>query len=123
MCKVNFKPLWPEAIQALATLSQRYADTVWTVTSRQLFAAATRGSDLYVARKPDWALAATAGEAAAELVFDEQALRDWHLEERRALLRKEESRFEGGVEATAAREEGLIAVRPLSSFSPPSTDH
>ncbi|GAA5859644.1 hypothetical protein JCM8547_006176 [Rhodosporidiobolus lusitaniae] len=109
MLKVNFKPLWPEAIQALASLSERYRDTVWSVCSRQLFAAATRGSDLYVARKPEWALNARGGgEVEEEFVFDEQALRDWHLEERRRIVRKEESRFEAGVEAEAAREEGLV---------------
>ncbi|GAA5897320.1 hypothetical protein JCM6882_001857 [Rhodosporidiobolus microsporus] len=112
MLKVNFKPLWPEAVQALATLSERYPDAVWTVTSRQLLAAATRGSDLWVARKPEWALTAgAAGAAEAELVFDEQALRDWHLEDRRLKAKKEESRFEGGIEAVAAREEGLVSLQ------------
>ncbi|GAA5834879.1 hypothetical protein JCM11251_002051 [Rhodosporidiobolus azoricus] len=112
MLKVNFKPLWPEAVQALATLSERYPDAVWTVCSRQLLAAATRGSDLWVTRKPEWALTAGgAGAAEEDLVFDEQALRDWHLEDRRQKAKKEEARFEGGVEAVAAREEGLVSLQ------------
>ncbi|BGP12578.1 hypothetical protein JCM10213_004835 [Rhodosporidiobolus nylandii] len=111
MCKVNFKPLWPEAIQALALLSEKYADAVWTVCSRQLFAAATRGSDLYVARKPEWATAGAGGEKDEDLVFEEEALRDWHLEARRQLTRKEEARFHGGVESVATREESLVALQ------------
>ncbi|GAA6031952.1 hypothetical protein JCM8097_003358 [Rhodosporidiobolus ruineniae] len=113
MLKVNFKPLWPEATQALALLAERYPDTVWSVCSRQLLAAATRGSDLYVARKPEWALNARSSDeaAVADLVFEEQGLRDWHLEDRRARVRKEESRFEAGIEAVAAREESLISLQ------------
>ncbi|GAA6006564.1 hypothetical protein JCM10207_004975 [Rhodosporidiobolus poonsookiae] len=115
MLKVNFKPIWPEAVQALALLAERYPDAVWSTTSRQLLAAATRGSDLFVARKPGWALAAAAsagGEGAAEeLVFEEQALRDWHLEDRRVRARKDEARFEGGVEAARSREEALVSAQ------------
>ncbi|GAA5862548.1 hypothetical protein JCM1840_004222 [Sporobolomyces johnsonii] len=112
MLKVNFKPLWPEAIGALQLLSQRFPDTVWTVCSRQLLAAATRGSDLYVARKPEWAeLAGGAGAGADELVFEEQQLRDFHLEDTRAKVGKEERMFEGGVEAVQAREEALVAAQ------------
>ncbi|KAJ8296970.1 U3 small nucleolar RNA-associated protein 20 [Rhodotorula toruloides] len=113
MLKVNFKPIWPEAISALALLSSRFPDAVWAICSRQLLAAATRGSDLYVARKPEWALhaASTEGVGELELVFEEQALRDWHLEDRRARVQKDEARFEGGVVAVASREEGLVSLQ------------
>ncbi|GAA5969246.1 hypothetical protein JCM11641_007524 [Rhodosporidiobolus odoratus] len=111
MCKVNFKPLWPEAVQALALLAQRFPDAVWTVCSRQLLAVATRGSDLYITRKPEWALAGVRGDGQDELVFEEQALRDWNLEDRRAKAKKEETRFDGGVEAVAAREEELVTLQ------------
>ncbi|KAL7340922.1 armadillo-type protein [Rhodotorula toruloides] len=113
MLKVNFKPIWPEAISALALLSSRFPDAVWAICSRQLLAAATRGSDLYVARKPEWALhaASTEGVGELELIFEEQALRDWHLEDRRARVQKDEARFEGGVVAVASREEGLVSLQ------------
>lgn len=116
MLKVNFKPIWPEAIQALALLSERFPEEVWAITSRQLLTAATRDSGLYISRKPEWAVnAAAAIGVEAELVFEEQQLRDHHLEELRALVRKEGAMFEGGVEATGAREAGLIEVGfPLS---------
>ncbi|BGP36520.1 U3 snoRNP protein [Rhodotorula kratochvilovae] len=112
MCKVNFKPIWPEATAALALLAGRYPAETWAVTSRQLLAAATRGSDLYVARKPDWAdLAGKGGAADDGLVFEEQALRDFHVEDRRARVKKEEVRYEGGAEAVQAREEGLVELQ------------
>ncbi|EGU13301.1 hypothetical protein RTG_00465 [Rhodotorula toruloides ATCC 204091] len=113
MLKVNFKPIWPEAISALALLSSRFPDAVWSICSRQLLAAATRGSDLYVARKPEWSLhaASTEGVGELELVFEEQALRDWHLEDRRTRVQKDEARFEGGVIAVASREEGLVSLQ------------
>ncbi|GAA5956052.1 hypothetical protein JCM21900_002578 [Sporobolomyces salmonicolor] len=112
MLKVNFKPLWAEAIGALQLLSQRFPDTVWTVCSRQLLAAATRGSDLYVARKPVWAeVAGGSGAGVEELVFEEQQLRDFHLEDTRAKVGKEERMFEGGREAVQAREEALVAAQ------------
>lgn len=111
MLKVNFKPIWPEAIQALALLSERFPEEVWAITSRQLLTAATRDSGLYISRKPEWAVnAAAAIGVEEELVFEEQQLRDHHLEELRALVRKEGAMFEGGVEATGAREAGLIEV-------------
>jgi len=125
MCKVNFKPIWPEATASLALLAGRFPDAVWATCSRQLLTAATRSSDLYVARKPDWALgggggAGAAGAAGDELVFEEQALRDFQVEDRVARVRKEEARYEGGIEAVQAREEGLVEVRlPLClSLSP-----
>ncbi|BGP21593.1 armadillo-type fold domain containing protein [Rhodotorula toruloides] len=113
MLKVNFKPIWPEAISAIALLSSRFPDAVWSICSRQLLAAATRGSDLYVARRPEWALhaASSQGSGELELVFEEQALRDWHLEDRRMRVQKDEARFEGGVVAVASREEGLVSLQ------------
>ncbi|GJN92260.1 hypothetical protein Rhopal_005290-T1 [Rhodotorula paludigena] len=112
MLKVNFKPIWPEATAALALLSFRFPDAVWATCSRQLLSAATRGSDLYVARKPEWAdLTGAAAAGEEELVFEEQALRDWHLEDRRTRVRKEEARFQGGLEAVQAREAGLVSVQ------------
>lgn len=115
MLKVNFKPLWPEAIQALALLSQRFPDPVWTICSRQLLTAATRGSDLYISRKPEWAdVSNTRGE---DVVFEEQQLRCHHLEELRLVVGRELKLFEGGMEAATAREAVLVAV---SSVSPNS---
>ncbi|GAA5903256.1 hypothetical protein JCM8208_002254 [Rhodotorula glutinis] len=114
MCKVNFKPIWPEATASLALLADRFPDAVWATCSRQLLTAATRSSDLYVARKPDWALGGGAGAVGAagdELVFEEQALRDFQVEDRVARVRKEEARYEGGIEAVHAREEGLVELQ------------
>lgn len=113
MLKVNFKPLWPEATGALALLSGRFADTVWTVTHRQLLAASTRGSDLFVARKPEWAESAGSSSTDIPLVFEEQQLREFHFEDLRNLVAKEERMFDGGIEAVEAREESLITVRLL----------
>ncbi|GAA5886649.1 hypothetical protein JCM16303_001398 [Sporobolomyces ruberrimus] len=111
MLKVNFKPLWPEATGALALLSGRFADTVWTVTHRQLLAASTRGSDLFVARKPEWAESAGASSTDIPLVFEEQQLREFHFEDLRNLVAKEERMFEGGIEAVEGREESLITAQ------------
>lgn len=110
MFKVNFKPIWPEAIQALALLAERFPEEGWAITSRQLLTAATRDSGLFISRKPDWALNAATGGSSDELVFEEQQLRDHHLEEARDLVKAEAAMFEGGVEATGAREAGLIEV-------------
>ncbi|GAA5945352.1 hypothetical protein JCM3775_002195 [Rhodotorula graminis] len=112
MCKVNFKPIWPEATASLALLAGRFPDPVWATCSRQLLTVATRSSDLYVARKPDWALGGgAAGPAGDELVFEEQALRDFQVEDRVARVKKEEARYEGGIEAVQAREEGLVELQ------------
>lgn len=111
MLKVNFKPIWPEAIQALALLSQRFPEEVWAITSRQLLTAATRDSGLYISRKPDWALAGPSpGQSSAPLVFEEQELRDHHLEELRTLIATEMSLFEDKADASAARVSHLIEV-------------
>lgn len=110
MLKVNFKPLWPEATGALSLLSGRFADTVWTVTHRQLLAASTRGSDLFVARKPEWAEGGSMGSSGITLVFEEAQLREFHFEDLQNLVLKEERMFEGGIEAVEAREESLITV-------------
>ncbi|GAA5909110.1 Utp20p [Sporobolomyces salmoneus] len=111
MLKVNFKPLWPEATGALALLSGRFADTVWNVTHRQLLAAATRGSDLFVARKPEWAESLGGSSTDLPLVFEEQQLREFHFEDLRNLVAKEERMFDGGIEAVEAREESLITAQ------------
>lgn len=110
MLKVNFKPLWPEAIGALSLLSERYAEPVWYITSRQLLTAATRDSGLFISRKPDWATKGAAGVGEEELVFEEQQLREHSLEEARLLMRKESAMFEDGLEAAAAREASLTEV-------------
>ncbi|GAA6061993.1 hypothetical protein JCM10212_004271 [Sporobolomyces blumeae] len=111
MLKVNFKPLWPEATGALSLLAGRFPDTVWTVTHRQLLAASTRGSDLFVARKPEWAEAAGSSYAGEELVFEEQQLREFHLEDLQTLVGKEERMFDGGADAAQAREENLVSAQ------------
>lgn len=111
MLKVNFKPIWPEAIQALALLSQRFPEEVWAITSRQLLIAATRGPGLYVSRKPDWATIGGATLSSVVLVFEEQELRDHHLEELRSLLAKEMALFEGQMETNEARLAHLTEVR------------
>ncbi|GAA6011855.1 hypothetical protein JCM11491_000772 [Sporobolomyces phaffii] len=111
MLKVNFKPLWPEATGALALLSGRFADTVWTVTHRQLLAASTRGSDLFVARKPEWAESAGSSSTDIALVFEEQQLREFHYEDLRNLVAKEEKMFDGGVEAIEGREDALVTAQ------------
>lgn len=111
MLKVNFKPIWPEATAALALLAGRYPEQVWSAASRQLLAAATRGTDLFVTRKPDWAVGASGASGEVDLVFDEQALRDWHLEDRRAKLRRAEHRFEGNAGDELARTADLVKVR------------
>ena len=117
MLKVNFKPLWPEATGALALLSGRFPDTVWTVTHRQLLAASTRGSDLFIARKPEWSESAGSSSTDIPLVFEESHLREFHFEDLRNLVAKEERMFDGGIEAVEAREESLIAVGFSSSSS------
>ncbi|GAA5994163.1 hypothetical protein JCM5350_006337 [Sporobolomyces pararoseus] len=111
MLKVNFKPLWPEATGALALLSGRFPDTVWTVTHRQLLAASTRGSDLFIARKPEWSESAGSSSTDIPLVFEESHLREFHFEDLRNLVAKEERMFDGGIEAVEAREESLIAAQ------------
>ena len=120
MMKVNFKPLWPEAIGALSLLSTRYPEPVWAITSRQLLTAATRGSELYISRKPEWATSAASEGADAELVFEEQQLREHSLEEARGLMRKESALFEDGVEAATARDAVLSEASPGSGRSPSS---
>ncbi|KAI5475348.1 Armadillo-type fold domain containing protein [Pseudohyphozyma bogoriensis] len=109
MLKVNFKPLWPEAIGALKTLSERFPEPVWQICSRQLITASTRDSGLYVSRKPEWAQASHGRDVDA--VFEEQQLRDFHLEELRKVVGRELRLFEGGVEASEARETALIAAQ------------
>ncbi|GAA5866298.1 hypothetical protein JCM3774_006608 [Rhodotorula dairenensis] len=111
MLKVNFKPIWPEAIGALQLLSGRFPEQVWAVTSRQLLAAATRGADLFVTRKPEWAANASADDAAVDLVFDEQALRDWHLEDRLSKLQQSERRFEAGDNDQQSKLQELAALQ------------
>lgn len=113
MLKVNFKPLWPEAIGALSLLSQRFPDLVWQICSRQLLTAATRDSGLYVSRKPTWAEAQRIREA--EAVFEELELRCHHLEELRLVVGRELKLFQGGEETIVARDSVLIAVRLLRS--------
>lgn len=109
MLKVNFKPLWPEAIGALSLLSQRFPEEVWQICSQQLLTAATRGSGLYISRKPDWAT--THHLNVLEPTFEEQQLRCHHLEELRQLVARETELFEGGMEARNARDSALIEVR------------
>lgn len=108
MLKVNFKPLWPEAIGALSLLSERFPNQVWSITSRQLLTAATRDSALYVSRKPTWAEAAKGN--GVDAIFEEQQLRYHSLEEVREIGGREMKLFEGGVEAANAREKSLISV-------------
>lgn len=117
MLKVNFKPLWPEATGALALLSGRFPDAVWNVTHRQLLAASTRGADLFVARKPEWAESAGSSSTEIPLVFEEQQLREFHFEDLCNLVAKEERMFDGGIEAVEAREEALVTVRSLPPIS------
>jgi U3 small nucleolar RNA-associated protein 20 len=109
MFKVNFKPLWPEAIGALALLSERFPAEVWAICSRQLLTAATRDSSLYISRKPEWS--EPARDRGDDIVFEEQQLRCHHLEELRQVVAREVTLFQGGVEATNAREAVLAAVR------------
>lgn len=114
MMKVNFKPLWPEAIGALVLLSERFPDLVWQICSRQLLTAATRDSGLYVSRKPEWA--DTQGTRAEEAAFEELELRCHHLEELRSVVSRELKLFQGGEEASLARDTVLIEVRLCSPF-------
>lgn len=109
MMKVNFKPLWPEAIGALALLSQRFPAEVWAICSRQLIVASTRDSTLYVSRKPSWADSAS-NSSAEDAVFEEQQLRCHSLEELRDVIHREIKLFEGGAEASNARDIALISV-------------
>lgn len=111
MMKVNFKPLWPEAIGALVLLSDRFPDLVWQICSRQLLTAATRDSGLYVSRKPSWS--ESPGTRADEAVFEELELRCHHLEELRSVVSRELKLFQGGEEAVLARDAGLIDVSPF----------
>ena len=108
MFKVNFKPLWPEAVSALALLAGRFPDEVWQICSRQLLTAATRDSGLFVSRKPDWADAATVRPPT--LVFEEEQLRCHHLEELRQSVTGQMRLFEAGVEAARARDAVLLEV-------------
>lgn len=119
MLKVNFKPIWPEATGALALLAERFPEQVWAATLRQLLAASTLGADLYVTRKPDWAVRPPDAGAEVELVFDEQTLRDWHLEDRRAKLRASETRFRLSEAEDRPQVAELIVVR--SGCKGPST--
>ncbi|SCV68516.1 BQ2448_637 [Microbotryum intermedium] len=98
MLKVNFKPLWPEAIQALSLLSQRFPDQVWTIASKQLIVVATRDSSLYISRKPEWAVAAKEGVKGYQVVFEEPQVRDHAVEELRTVVVQRSGLFEGGVE-------------------------
>lgn len=109
MFKVNFKPLWPEAVQALALLAERFPNEVWAICSRQLLTAATRDSGLFISRKPDWADAAIVRPPV--LIFEEEQLRCHHLEELRQSVASQLRLFEGGVEAVTAREAVLVEVR------------
>ncbi|GAA5980986.1 hypothetical protein JCM10908_003941 [Rhodotorula pacifica] len=111
MLKVNFKPIWPEAIGALSLLSDRFPEQVWAVTSRQLLAAATRGADLFVTRKPEWVAQSSDDVGEVDLVFDEQALRDWHLEDRLSKLRQSERRFEQDGDDQMSRSQELVTLQ------------
>ncbi|KAM0793473.1 hypothetical protein ACM66B_000915 [Microbotryomycetes sp. NB124-2] len=95
MLKLNFKPVWPEAIQALSLLAEKYAEQVWQITSKQLLSAATRSDDLYVSQKPAWATARgiEANVTGTEPVFEEKELRDFHVEDPRTSVVVERQRF------------------------------
>ncbi|KAK4703278.1 U3 small nucleolar RNA-associated protein 20, partial [Phenoliferia sp. Uapishka_3] len=109
MFKVNFKPLWPEAVSALALLAGRFPDQVWEICSRQLLTAATRDSGLFISRKPDWADAAVIRPPS--LVFEEEQLRCHHLEELRQTVTGQLRLFEAGVEAASARDAVLLEAQ------------
>lgn len=108
MLKVNFKPLWPEAIGALSLLSQRFPELVWEICSRQLLTAATRDSTLYVSRKPMWAEVTPIRPT--EAVFEELELRCHHLEELRNVVGREFVLFQSGDGTNAAKDAFLISV-------------
>ncbi|KAK4055206.1 U3 snoRNP protein [Microbotryomycetes sp. JL201] len=91
MLKLNFKPVWPEAIQALSLLAEKYAEQVWQITSTQLLSAATRSDDLYVSQKPTWARRTAL--TASEPVFEEKELRDFHVEDPRTRVVAERQMF------------------------------
>ncbi|SCZ90492.1 BZ3500_MvSof-1268-A1-R1_Chr1-3g02022 [Microbotryum saponariae] len=114
MLKVNFKPLWPEAIQALSLLSQRFPNEVWAIASKQLVVVATRDSSLYVSRKPEWALAAKEGVESYLVVFEEPQVRDHAVEELRNVVVQRLGLFEGGVE----HEKTKVAVLVEAQIAP-----
>ncbi|KAM0753788.1 hypothetical protein T439DRAFT_163472 [Meredithblackwellia eburnea MCA 4105] len=111
MFKVNFKPLWPEAVQALALLAQRFPDQVWSIASRQLIVAATRAPELFVSRKPEWALDAGVGVDILTLHFEEAQLRCHVLEEVQQTVAARLRLFEDGVHADQARSEALVKAQ------------
>ncbi|KAK4057573.1 U3 snoRNP protein [Microbotryomycetes sp. JL221] len=94
MLKLNFKPVWPEAIQALSLLAEKYPEVVWRISSKQLLSASTRNYDelFVVSTKPVWTRKefgmnmTTTTMRGLEPLFQEKELRDFHVEDPRAKI-------------------------------------
>lgn len=54
MLRVNFKPLWSEAIAALALIADKAGETLWPVARQELVRAATKDNALRICASPEW---------------------------------------------------------------------
>lgn len=80
MCKVNLRPLWPEAIGALALTSQRFAERVWPIVLGQLLLASKHDPSIYVQQHFE---TTDAGDASTmtEQLTQEPVLNSWHAQQ------------------------------------------